>query len=232
MSANPSNGQGIGASVLRTEDKRFLTGRGRYTDDINLPRQLYASVVRSPEAHAKIVSIETEAAAAAPGVAGVFTAKDLEADGVNPLPAGWLIHSKDGSPMVELGHPAMASDRVRHVGDPVAVVLASTKDQAKAAAMLVDVEYDPLPAVGTLGAAIREGAPLIYEEAPGNVCFDWEIGDEAATNAAFEGAAHTVSLDLENQRLAPNAIEPRVALDFTEPPRRPLDPLRVRLRVA
>ena len=141
--SNPSNGHGIGASVLRTEDRRFLTGQGRYTDDINLPRQLYACIVRSPEAHAKIVSIETGAASAAPGVAAVFTGKDLEADGVNPLPAGWLIHSKDGSPMVELGHPAMPSDRVRHVGDPVAVVLAGTKAQAKAASMLVDVEYEP-----------------------------------------------------------------------------------------
>jgi carbon-monoxide dehydrogenase large subunit len=212
MASNGSGGHGIGDSVLRTEDKRFLTGQGRYCDDINLPRQLYAYIVRSPEAHATIVSIDTSAATEAPGVAAVFTGKDLEADGVNPLPAGWLIHSKDGSPMVEPGHPAMPTDRVRHVGDQVAVVLAETKAQAKAGGMLVDVEYEPLPAVGTLQAAIRDGAPLVYDEAPGNLCFDWEVGDEAATDTAFAQAAHTVSLDLENQRLVPNAIEPRVAL--------------------
>jgi len=212
MATNGTNGHGIGASVLRTEDRRFLTGKGRYTDDLNLPRQLYAFMVRSPEAHARIVSIDMSAAKSAPGVVATFTGKDLEADGVNPLPAAWLIHSKDGSPMVEPGRPAMPTDRVRHVGDQVAVVLAETKAQAKAAGMLVEVEYEPLPAVGTLGVAIRDNAPLVHDGAPGNLCFDWEVGDEAATNAAFENAAHTVSLELENQRLVPNAIEPRVAL--------------------
>ncbi len=207
-----TNGKGIGAAVPRVEDHRFLTGRGRYTDDINLPNQTYMHVVRSHEAHARIRSIDTAAAATAPGVVAVFTGKDLEADGVNPLPTAWLIHSKDGSPMVEPGRPVLTTDKVRHVGDAVAVVIAETKAQAREAAALIGVDYQPLPAVGDIRAAIAEDAEPVWDQAPDNVCFDWEVGDKAATDAAFDAAAHVVTLDLDNQRVVPNAIEPRAAL--------------------
>ncbi len=201
---------GIGAAVRRKEDGRFLTGRGNYTDDINRPGQLYAALVRSPEAHAAITSIDTGDAASAPGVAAVFTGADLAADEIGGLPCGWQIHSKDGSPMVEPPHPALAAERVRHVGDIVAVVVADTKARARAAAALVDVEYESLPAVAFLNQAVADDAPQIWDEAPGNVCFDWEIGDKAATDSAFEGAEHVVPIDIVNNRLIPNAIEPRV----------------------
>ena len=203
---------GIGAAVRRKEDGRFLTGKGRYTDDINRPGQTYAYLVRSPEAHANISGIDTVAAASAPGVVAVFAGSHMAADGLGGLPCGWGIHNKDGSPMVEPPHPPLVVDRVRHVGDIVAVVIAETKAQAKEAAALVDVEYENLPAVASLDAAVSEGAPQVWEDAPGNVCYDWEIGDQAATEAAFEGAAHVVSIDIVNNRLIPNAIEPRVAI--------------------
>ncbi len=203
---------GIGASVLRKEDPRFLTGRGRYTDDIERPNQLYAQIVRSTEAHATITSIDTSAAETAPGVVAVYTGADMAADGLGGLPCGWLIHSKDGSPMVEPPHPPLAVDRVRYVGQEVAVVVAQSRAQAKEAAALVAVDYEPLPAVASLAAARATGAPLVWEQAEGNLCYDWEVGDKAATDAAFAGADHVVSLDLTNNRLVPNAIEPRCAI--------------------
>ena len=202
--------QGIGAAVHRKEDARFLTGRGRYTDDINLPGQTYASIVRSPEAHASIVDIDLSGAASAPGVVSIITGTDLE--GVGGLPCGWQIHSKDGSPMVEPPHPVLATSCVRHVGDPVALVIAETKAQAKAAAALVKVDYEPLSAIANLDQAIAEGAATVWDDAPGNVCFDWELGDAAATDAAFDSAEHIVSLEVVNNRLVPNAIEPRAAI--------------------
>lgn len=209
------NGTGIGASVKRKEDARFLTGRGRYTDDIDLPRQLHVHILRSPVAHAEIGEIDAKKARKATGVRAVFTGADME--GVGGIPTGWLIHSKDGSPMVEPAHPPLATDKVRYVGDCVAVVVADTKEQARAAAALVEVEYNELPAVATLAAASAEGAPLVWDEAPGNVCYDWEVGDKAATDAAFESAAHVVAIDVVNQRLVPNAIEPRAALADFDP---------------
>ena len=209
------NGTGIGASVKRKEDTRFLTGRGRYTDDINLPGQLYGYILRSGMAHAKIGAVHTDAAKAAPGVHAVFTGKDME--GVGGIPTGWLIHSKDGSPMVEPGHPAMAIDKVRYVGDCVAIVVAETAEQAKSAANLIDVEREELPAVASIEAAEADGAPLVFDEAPGNVCYDWEVGDRAATDAAFDAADHVVSIDVVNNRLIPNAIEPRAAIANYDP---------------
>jgi len=203
---------GIGAAVRRKEDARFLTGRGRYVDDIHRPGQLYMAIVRSPLAHAQITAIDTAAAANAPGVHAVLTGADFAADGIGGLPCGWGITSKDGSPAVEPPWPSLVADRVRHVGDHVAVVIADTRAQAKAAANLVDVEYAELPAVASLEAALAEGAPLVWDEAPGNLCFDWEVGDKAATDAAFESAAHVTSLDLVNQRMVTNAIEPRAAI--------------------
>jgi aerobic carbon-monoxide dehydrogenase large subunit len=203
---------GIGAAVRRKEDARFLTGTGRYTDDITRPGQLYAHFVRSPLARATIRKIDTGAADKAPGVVAVLTGKQLADDKVGGLPCGWLIHSKDGSPMKEPPHPPLAATEVRYVGDAVAVVVAESRQQAKDAAQLVEVDYEELAAMASMEAALAKGAPQVHAEAPGNICFDWEIGDEAATKAAFEKAAHVAKLDLVNQRLIPNAIEPRAAI--------------------
>ena len=216
MSDNGSNGTGfIGASLKRKEDARFLTGRGRYTDDINLPGQLYAHLLRSTVAHANLRSVDTSAAEAAPGVHAVFTGPDME--GVGGIPTGWLIHSKDGSPMVEPGHPAMAIGKVRHVGEILAIVVAESRDQAREAAALIDIDYQELPAVASLEAARADGAPKVWDEADGNLCYDWEVGDRAAAEDAIGGAAHTVSIDVVNQRLVPNAIEPRAAIGSFDP---------------
>jgi carbon-monoxide dehydrogenase large subunit len=202
---------GLGSSVARREDRRFLLGKGRYTDDLRLPEQAAAVFVRSPHAHAAIRSIDTARAQAAPGVLAVLTGADVAADGLGGIPCGWQIKSKDGSNMVEPPHPALAVDKVRHVGDPVVMVVAATRAQAKDAAQLVAVDYDPLPAVAGLAAATASAAPLVWDEAPGNVCFDWHLGDAAATDAEFARAAHVVAIDLVNNRIAPNAIEPRAA---------------------
>ncbi len=208
---------GIGAAVRRKEDQRFLTGRGRYTDDIVQPGQLYAHILRSPHAHAELSSINTKAAAAAPGVVAVFTGADMAADGVGGLPCGWLVTGKAAQPMKEPPHPPLAVGRVRHVGDAVALIVAETRDAARDAAELVEIDYKPLPAVASLADAIKPGAPQIWDVAPGNVCYDWEIGDKAATDAAFAKAAKVAQLDLVNNRLIPNAIEPRVALGDFDP---------------
>lgn len=203
---------GIGAAVLRKEDHRFLTGAGTYTDDVSRPHQTYMQVIRSPHAHAKITAVRTDAAKKAPGVLAVLTGADLAMEKIGNIPTGWLIHSKDGSPMVEPGHPALANERVRYVGDGVAIVIAETKDQAREAAALVEVEYQELPAVASIAQATKPGAPLVWDQAKANTCYDWVFGDEAATEAAFARAHKVVSLDLVNNRLVPNAIEPRSAL--------------------
>src|SRR6185295_19310535 len=203
--------QGFGASVARREDRRFLLGKGRYTDDIVLPAQSWAVFVRSPHAHAAIRSVDASRALAAPGVLAVLTGEDVAADGLGGIPCGWQTKNKDGSVMVEPPHPALALGKVRHAGDPVAMVIAETKAQAKDAADLVVVDYDPTPAVAHLLAAVAHGAPPVWDEAPGNVCFDWHLGDAAATEAEIAKADVVVSLDLVNNRVAPNAIEPRAA---------------------
>jgi carbon-monoxide dehydrogenase large subunit len=205
----------IGSPVRRREDYRFITGQGTYTDDINRPRQLYAYILRSPHANAVINGVDASAAAKAPGVAAVFTGKDMEADGIGGLPCGWQIHSKDGSPMHEPPHPVLASGRVRHVGDPVAVVIADSLGQARDAAELVAVDYAVEPSVADMGDALKPSAPPVHEGVPGNLCYDWHIGDPAAIEAALKGAARIVKLDLVNNRLVPNAMEPRAAIgDF------------------
>jgi carbon-monoxide dehydrogenase large subunit len=205
------NSEGMGASVARKEDRRFLIGKGRYTDDLQLPGQTAAVFLRSPHAHAAIRSIDATAARKAPGVLAVLTGEDVAADGLGGIPCGWQITNKDGSKMVEPPHPALALGKARHVGDPVVMVIAETKAQAKDAAQLVEIDYEPLPAVAHLPAAVASGAPLVWDEGPGNVCFDWHIGDSAATEAEFAKAAQVVSIDLVNNRIAPNAIEPRAA---------------------
>ena len=208
---------GIGAPVQRKEDDRFLTGRARYTDDINRQDQAYAVIVRSPVAHARIASINTTTAVAAPGVLAVLTGNDMAADGVGGLPCGWLITNKDGSSMVEPPHPPLPADRVRYVGDQVAVVVAESREQAGAAASLVEVDYEELPAVASLRDALKPDAPVVWDDASGNVCYDWEVGGREAVDAAFEGADHIVSLDVVNNRLVPNAIEPRCAIGEHDP---------------
>src|SRR6185436_14705337 len=159
----------IGTPVRRREDYRFLTGQGTYTDDINRPGQLYAYILRSPHANARIAGVDTAAAAAAPGVAAVLTGKDMAADGVGGLPCGWQIHSKDGSPMVEPPHPPLVVDRVRHVGDQVAVVIAESLAQARDAAELIQLDYvEESAAIDPVGA-LQSVAPQVHTEAPGNL---------------------------------------------------------------
>ena len=195
----------IGSSVKRVEDKRFITGRGRYTDDIVLPNMTYASIVRSPYAHAHIIGIDTEAARNHPGVVAVFTGQDIVDDGINPIPTGWQI----GPDMKEPPHHTLAVDKVRHVGDGVAVVIAESKDAAQDAAEKVAVSYDPLPAVVDMNEALGDNAPLVHDGAPNNLSFTWELGDKAATDEALAAAHHVTTYELVNQRLIPNAIEPR-----------------------
>jgi carbon-monoxide dehydrogenase large subunit len=202
----------MGASVRRKEDYRFITGNGNYVDDINRPNQVYAYIVRSPVAHARLASVDTAAALAVPGVVAVLTGADMAADGIGGLPCGWGIHNKDGSPMAEPGHPPLAAEVVRYVGDQVAVVIAESKAIARDAGELVEVDYDELPAVAGLVAASADGAPLVWDEAPGNICYDWEIGDQAATEAAFASAKQIASIDVVNNRLIANAMEPRSAI--------------------
>jgi carbon-monoxide dehydrogenase large subunit len=200
----------IGKSIARKEDFRFLTGVGQYTDDVVLPRQTFAAFLRSPHAHARLRRVDTAAARAAPGVVAVFTGADLQESKIGGLPCGWLIHSKDGTPMKEPAHPVLAHDKVRHVGDQIAVVIAETYLQARDAAELIDVDYDVLPAVADTATAAGN-ASLVHDDVPGNVCYDWSHGDAAAVDAAFARAAKTTSLAFVNNRLVPNAMEPRAA---------------------
>jgi carbon-monoxide dehydrogenase large subunit len=203
---------GIGASVKRREDARFLTGRGTYTDDINRHGQAYAWILRSPHAHAKIKKIDKAGALKKPGVIAVYVGGDMKVGG---LPCGWLVKNQDGSNMAEPPHPVIAEERVRHVGDPVAVVIAETKQQARDAAEGMAVDYEVLPSVITTAQATKSGAPQIWEQAKGNICYDWGLGDKAATDAAFAKAHKVAKIDLVNNRLIPNAMEPRAAIgDF------------------
>ena len=202
---------GIGVSVKRKEDRRFLTGNGNYTDDINRPGQTYAYFLRSQVAHAEIKGVDTSAAETADGVVAVFTGADLAADEVGGLPCGWGLTFQNGDPMVEPAHPALAQGKVRHVGDAIAVVVAETKKQAKAAAQLIEADLNDLPAVVDMKKAI-EGGTLVHDEAAENTCYDWAIGEKADVDAAFDKADHVTAIDIVNNRLIPNAIEPRVAL--------------------
>ncbi|MBQ8104069.1 MULTISPECIES: xanthine dehydrogenase family protein molybdopterin-binding subunit [unclassified Afipia] len=204
--------EGIGASVLRKEDRRFTTGKGRYVDDIKLQGMTHAHFVRSPHGHAKVKGIDSSAALKMPGVVAVLTGQQIVDDKVGNLICGWAVHSKDGTPMKMGAWPAMAPETVRFVGQAVAVVIAETKNQARDAAEAVQVDYEELPAVTNLKAAIAGGAPQLHPEAPNNIVYDWALGDEAATNDAFSKAANVVKMDLVNNRLAPNAMEPRAAI--------------------
>jgi aerobic carbon-monoxide dehydrogenase large subunit len=204
--------EGIGARVARKEDKRFLTGKGRYTDDMVVPGMKYAYFVRSPYAHAKIKSIDVTAAKAMPGVIDVLDGKQLLADGIGNLICGWMIHSKDGTPMKMGAWRPLAHETVRYVGDAVAIVIADSIGEARDASEAVAVEYEELPVVTGAVDALKPGAPQLHPEAPGNLIFDWEIGDSAAADAAIASAAHVTEIDIFNNRLSPNPMEPRATL--------------------
>jgi carbon-monoxide dehydrogenase large subunit len=201
---------GIGQSVKRREDIRFITGRGRYTDDINQPGQTYAVFLRSPYPRARIVSVDASAALAVPGVIGVFTGKDLAADKIGDLPCGWLVKSKDGSDMLIASRPPLAVELANFVGEPYGVVIAETLAAARTGAEAVVTDFEELPAAPVLATA-TEG-PQIHANVPRNLSFDWELGDAGATDAAFAKAAHVTRLEFANNRLIPNAMEPRAAV--------------------
>src|SRR6186713_2172778 len=201
---------GIGAAVRRKEDLRFITGRGQYTDDVIRPGETRAVFVRSPHAHAKIKNIETSAAKTMPGVIAVLTGAELANDKIGNLICGWMIHSKDGTPMKMAPHPALAVGKVNHQGDAVTVVIAETQVQGRDAAEKVKVDYEPLPAV-TDPAKAKSG-PQIHDLASKNTIYEWSLGDAKAVDAAFSSAKHVTKLDLVNNRLVPNAIEPRAAV--------------------
>ncbi|GAB4143613.1 MAG: xanthine dehydrogenase family protein molybdopterin-binding subunit [Sphingomonadales bacterium] len=207
----------FGQSAKRREDDRLLHGRGRYTDDIQLPRQTWACFVRSPHAHARIAAIDIADAKAAPGVVAVYTGKDLADDGIGPMIVGWTVHSADGTPQKASDHRALAVDRVRYAGEAVAVVIAESRDQARDAAEQVMVDYDDLPAVVTLAQAQAADAPQLHDIAPGNIAFNWELGNRDETEQAFAKAAHRVAIDLRNNRLIPNAMEPRATIADYQP---------------
>lgn len=211
------SGTGIGQAVRRKEDQRFITGAGRYTDDLNRPGQTYACFLRSPHAHARIRNIDIGPAQSAPGVVAVFTGADVAADELGGLICGWTVHSKDGSEMKAGAHPILALDTVRYVGDHVAMVIAETYQEARNAAELIDVDYDVLDAAVDVADAQDASAPQVHAEAPRNTCFEWELGNPAETKAAFAKAAHIVQLDLTNNRLIPNAMEPRAAIGEYDP---------------
>ena len=202
----------IGESVLRKEDVRFLTGAGQYTDDVILQDISYTVFVRSSHAHAVIKKINKAAALAAPGVLAVFDGQDVAADKVGGLPCGWLITSTNGEPMKEPPHPILAQGKARYVGDGVAMVIATSYEAAKNAAELVEVDYEVLASVVDVRDAQASGAPLVHDEAPENHCYKWAIGDKAKVDEVFQTAAHITKLDLVNNRLIPNAMEPRAAI--------------------
>lgn len=203
----------IGKSVKRVEDKRFITGKGNYTDDIVLPGMLYAFILRSPHAHARINSIDISDAEQAEGVVKVYTGKDIAESGVGGIPTGWQVNFKNGDTMKEPLHPILVTDKVLHVGDNVACVIAETREQAKDASELIEVDYEVFDAVANPADAIKDGAPLVHDDAPGNICFDWELGNpKEEVDAALASAHHVTKLELRNQRMIPNAIETRCAI--------------------
>jgi len=203
---------GIGARVARKEDKRFITGKGKYTDDIRMENQAYAAFVRSPHASAKVTGIDASAAEAMEGVIAVHTGPELKADGIGDIITGWAITSKDGNPMqCGIWNP-MVTEFARYVGDAVAIVVAESQDLARRAAEKVSVSYDELPATVFADHALETDAHQVHENVPGNLIFNWEIGDEEKTDAAMSGAHHVTQIDITNNRLSPNAMEPRSAV--------------------
>ncbi|MEB8386083.1 xanthine dehydrogenase family protein molybdopterin-binding subunit [Rhodobacteraceae bacterium KMM 6894] len=208
---NPEH-TGIGAATKRREDVRFLSGTGNYTDDINLRGQAYVHFLRSDIAHGTLDKVDTEAASEMPGVLRIFTGDDFENTG--SIPCGWQITDRFGEVMQEPAHPVLARGKVRHVGDPIAAVVAETYAQARDAAEAIEFEISELPAVVDMKAALKDGAPKVHDELTSNLCYDWGFVEENrdAVDAAIKGAAHVTTLELVNQRLVANPIEPRVAV--------------------
>ena len=203
---------GIGQAVRRKEDVRFVTGRGAYTDDGNRPGQAHAVFLRSPHAHARIKRIDTAAARRASGVLAIFTGADVARAKLGLIRCVVPLKNRDGSAYANPGRPLLAQERVRHVGEAVAMVVAETVAAAKDAAELIEVEYEPLPVVIEPAAAVRPGAPQLFDAAPNNVAMDWELGDAKAVAAAFANAARVVTLDLSISRSIVTPIEPRGAI--------------------
>ena len=201
---------GIGASVRRKEDHRFLTGRGTYTDDIIRPGEAYAYMLRSLHAHARVKGTDTSKAQAAPGVLAVLTGDDVAADGLGGIPCGFNPDKNEDNNLPP--RPMLAQGKVRFVGDIVAMVVAETLAQAKDAAELITVDYEVLPACVSTAGAPEDGAPQVHDEAPGNIHMEWGLGDKDAADAAFEKADHVTTLDIVNNRQIPNAIEPRSSI--------------------
>ncbi|UWR28424.1 xanthine dehydrogenase family protein molybdopterin-binding subunit [Sulfitobacter sp. W002] len=203
---------GIGASSKRREDIRFLTGSGRYTDDINLRRQTHVFFLRSDVAHGRLTGVDTSAAEGMPGVLKIFTGADFAE--VGGMPCGWQITDKHGQPMQEPKHPVLAHEKVRHVGEPIAAVVAETLAQARDAAEAIVVDIDELPAVVNMKEAVKDDAPKVHDDLTSNLCYDWGFVEENkdAVNKAFEDAAHVTTLELINNRLVANPMEPRVAI--------------------
>jgi len=206
------NRYGIGQAVLRKEDTQLVRGKGRYSDDKNQPKQLYAYFLRSSHAHGVIRSIDIEAAKAMPGVHAIYTGADMNTAGYGTLECKLPLKNRDGSPLRQTHRTLLASDKVRFVGDPIAYVIADTALQARDAAEAIAVDIDPLPVIVTPEDAIKPGAPLVYDDVPGNVVLDYHFGDSEKVAEAFAKAACTVSVDLLNTRLVVNPMEPRAAL--------------------
>ena len=205
-------GQYIGQSVKRVEDQRFITGKGQYTDDITLPGMTFATIIRSPLAHANIKNIDLSAAKNAPGYVASFVGGDIP-EAIAGVPCGWQVDFKNGDTMKEPPHPLLARTKALHVGDGIAVVIAETQAQAQDAAAMVEVEYEELPAVTDISEALKDGAPQLHDGVPNNKIFDWELGSGLdAVDSSLASAAHVTKLDIVNQRLIPNAIEPRCAI--------------------
>uniref|UniRef100_A0A8J4H8B2 Xanthine dehydrogenase family protein molybdopterin-binding subunit n=1 Tax=Acidicaldus sp. TaxID=1872105 RepID=A0A8J4H8B2_9PROT len=203
---------GLAQPVRRIEDPRLLKGDGRYTDDITPPGTLIGVVLRSPHAHARITAIDTSRARTVPGVVAVYTHADLAEDGIGGLPCAVPLKNRDGSPRFDPPHPVLADGVVRHVGDPVAFIVAETAQAARDGAEAVDVAYDILPAITDLARATKADAPLVWAGAARNICFDWETGDRAKTEALFAKAAHVTRLTVVNNRVVVNSMEARAAL--------------------
>ncbi|MDX2100986.1 MAG: xanthine dehydrogenase family protein molybdopterin-binding subunit, partial [Alphaproteobacteria bacterium] len=203
---------GVGQPLARLEDQRLLTGAGCYTDDITLPGMLYGVVLRAPHAHAEIVGIDTSGALATPGCVAVLTGQDADVRAIGSLPCLVSLTNRDGSTMAMPPRPVLADGVVRHVGDAVAFVVAETLEAARLASESVDVEYRDRPAVAEASAALAADAPLVWADVPRNLCFDWQKGDPAKTDAALASAAHQVTVTLVNNRLISNAMEPRGAI--------------------
>jgi carbon-monoxide dehydrogenase large subunit len=203
---------GIGASSKRREDVRFLTGNGNYTDDINMRGQAYVFFLRSDVAHGTLNSVDTSAASTMPGVVQIFTGADFEA--VGGIPCGWEVTDKHGQPMQEPKHPVLAHGKVRHVGEPIAAIVADSLEQARDAAEAIEVDISELPAVINMKEAFKEGATKVHDDLTSNLCYDWGFVEEnkGAVEEAFKNAHHVTSLELVNNRLVANPMEPRVAI--------------------